>query len=121
MDYLLDTNVVIYLQQGRLAAPLPHGRYGISVITEMELLSFAGLTDTQMQWLHRFLDAVVCVELGPDIRASAVLLRRQYRLKLPDAIIAATALVKNATLMTLDQELARLPELRIHPVGLLPS
>jgi predicted nucleic acid-binding protein len=44
---LLDTNAVIYLQKGMLAKPLPRGSYFISVITEMELLSFHGLSNEQ--------------------------------------------------------------------------
>jgi hypothetical protein len=39
MTGLLDTNVALYLLGGRLAAPLPTGNYGVSVITEMELLA----------------------------------------------------------------------------------
>lgn len=39
MTALLDTNVVLYFLGGRLAAPLPPGDYGVSVITEMELLA----------------------------------------------------------------------------------
>lgn len=41
MTGLLDTNVALYLPGGRLANPLPAGGYGISVITEMELLALA--------------------------------------------------------------------------------
>jgi len=37
---LLDTNIALYLLGGRLEAPLPSGEYGVSVITEMELLSW---------------------------------------------------------------------------------
>jgi len=40
MTGLLDTNVALYLLGGRLAQPLPIGSYGISVITEMELLAW---------------------------------------------------------------------------------
>ncbi len=40
MTGLLDTNVALYLLGGRLAAPLPTGSYGVSVITEMELLAW---------------------------------------------------------------------------------
>lgn len=36
LTYVLDTNAVIYLQQGALADPLPEGRYYLSVITEIE-------------------------------------------------------------------------------------
>jgi len=42
--YLLDTNAIIYLIGGRLDAPLPSGQYSFSVISEIELLSFPGLS-----------------------------------------------------------------------------
>ena len=38
MTGLLDTNVALYLLGGRLAVPLPVGDYGVSVLTEIELL-----------------------------------------------------------------------------------
>ena len=40
-------------------------------------------------------------------------MRQQYRLKLPDAIIAATALEYSATLVTADQQLQVVPELAV--------
>ena len=40
MTGLLDTNVALYLLGGRLAESLPAGAYGVSVITEMELLAW---------------------------------------------------------------------------------
>lgn len=46
IDYLFDTNILIYLLNNRLAENLPSGRYGYSVITEIELLSFPALTTT---------------------------------------------------------------------------
>ena len=41
MTGLLDTNVALYLLGGRLAESVPSGSYGVSVITEMELLACA--------------------------------------------------------------------------------
>lgn len=40
LNRVLDTNAVLYLLGGRLAEPLPEGRYFASVMTEMELLSY---------------------------------------------------------------------------------
>lgn len=90
--YLLDTNVVIYLVNGRLASPLPEGRYSISVITEIELLSFPGLSAEEEK---RILDLILVldrVRITDTVRDQAIRLRRKYRLKLPDAVIAASAL-----------------------------
>ena len=52
--YLLDTNAIIYLVGGQLAEPLPAGHYSFSVISEIELLSFSGLSGEDEQKLANF-------------------------------------------------------------------
>ena len=54
--YLLDTNAIIYLIGGRLDAPLPAGQYSFSVISEIELLSFPGLSAEDDQKITELLD-----------------------------------------------------------------
>ena len=97
---LLDTNVALYLLGGRLAVPLPEGEYGVSVITEMELLSWPSLTQEEEIRVNAFLSTVTLCDLTPGIRTRAVRLRRDERLKLPDAIILATARVHGLLLVT---------------------
>ena len=101
--YLLDTNAVIYLVSGRLALPLPDGRYSISIITEIELLSFAGISAEEEQRIRDLLLLLDRVQLTDAVRDEAINLRRKNRLKLPDAIIAASALTRDAVLLTNDQ------------------
>ena len=101
--YLLDTNAIIYLIGGRLAAPLPAGHYSFSVISEIELLSFSGLSAADEQKLHDLLTLLDRVELTQAVRLEAIQLRKQNKLKLPDAIIAASAINRNATVLTNDQ------------------
>lgn len=52
---LLDTNVVLYLLGGRLANPLPSGQYVVSVITEIELLSYPTLPSDEEIQIRDFL------------------------------------------------------------------
>jgi predicted nucleic acid-binding protein len=104
--YLLDTNAVIYLVNGRLALPLPEGQYSISVITEIELLSFPNLLDEEEQRIRDLLQVLERIQLSDTVRHQTILLRRKNRLKLPDAIIAASALTQEAILLTNDQALA---------------
>ena len=118
MRAVLDTNAVIYLQKGQLEAPLPPGEYLISAITEIELLSFAGLDDMQRSWLQRLIDDLEVVEIDWAIKQCAITLRRSHRLKLPDALIAATALTRDAVLLTNDGQLANLPGLRCQALRL---
>ncbi len=101
--YLLDTNAIIYLVNGRLASPLPDGKYSISVITEIELLSFPGLPEEEEQRIRDLLLVLDRVQLSDAVRDLTIRLRRKNRLKLPDAVIAASALAQQAILLTNDQ------------------
>ncbi len=115
---LLDTNVALYLLADRLAQPLPVGRYGISIITEMELLSWPSLTADEERKVQQFLRHLTLLELTPTIRAHAVKLRKDHRLKLPDAVVCATALASNVDLWTNDKALGKVPGLTCQSVTL---
>jgi predicted nucleic acid-binding protein len=117
-DYLLDTNVVIYLQKGLLAASLPPGRFALSVITEIELRGFSGLTEAEEEALRALFDSVSIIPLDDAVKEETIRLRRQHRIKTPDAIIAATALTQGAALLTNDERLLNLPGLEAHTVSL---
>ncbi|MEQ9669970.1 type II toxin-antitoxin system VapC family toxin [Coleofasciculus sp. G2-EDA-02] len=113
---LLDTNVVLYFLGGRLTNPLPSGQYFVSVITEIELLSYPSLSSDEEVQIRDFLAKITVVELESNIKDLAITFRKQYRLRLPDAIIAATAQFLNARLFTNDVRLANLTEIPTHSV-----
>ncbi len=108
---LLDTNAILYLLGGKLAQTLPAGEYFISLISEMELLSYPSLDESAQAKIRDFLSAVTVVDLSEEVKSLAIRLRRQHLLKLPDAIVAATALSLGATLITNDAKLLRVPGL----------
>jgi hypothetical protein len=108
---VLDTNAILYLLGGKLAQSLPVGEYFISVISEMELLSYPLLDESEQLKIRNFLSAVTVVDLTEEVKNLAIGLRRQHLLKLPDAIVAATALSLGAQLVTNDAKLHRLPGL----------
>ncbi len=116
---LLDTNVVLYFLGGRLTNPLPLGQYFVSVITEIELLSYPSLSSDEEVRIRDFLAKITVVELESSIKDLAITFRKQYRLRLPDAIIAATAQVLKATLFTNDVRLANLTEINTQSVQIL--
>lgn len=118
MKFFLDTNAAIYLLGDRLAEPLPAGQYFVSVVTEMELLCYPAITPSVEAQIHDFLSAVTLVELTPDVRAVAIDLRRRYPLKLPDAIVAASALRLQVPLLTNDVRLQAVAGLSCQPLVL---
>ncbi len=105
---LLDTNIALYYLGGRLAVPLPPGQYYVSIITEIELLSYPSLSLTDEQQIRTFLTQIVVVRIDDTIKNLAIILRKQHRLKLPDAIIASTAQSLGALLLTNDLKLSNL-------------
>ncbi len=121
MIQVLDTNAVLYLLMGRLADPLPPGEYVVSVITEIELLSFPALDAPGELRIRRLLTEVDVVSLTAAIKEQAVALRRQYRLKIPDAIIAATAVALDAELLTNDTQIHSVEGLRCRALPLKPA
>jgi len=111
MKIVLDTNAVLYFLGGRLAEPLPDADFYISVITEIELLSYPHLTVDEENAIRDFLTDVTLVDLTQAIKQAAITFRRQYRFKLPDALIVATADCLNADLLTNDTKLLNIKSL----------
>ena len=109
---LLDTNAILYFLGGRLIEPLPRGSHLTSVISEIELLSYPSLSSKEEKQVRDFLSKIGIIGLDAEIKETAITFRRQYRLKVPDAIIAASAKVLHATLLTNDSPLLKLPDLR---------
>jgi len=117
--YLLDTNAVIALLQSnnQLLKHLQNAQWiGISVITQIEFLAFSGLGDEDKQLFRQFLQRIDVIELAPtqkELINLIIELRQQYRIKLPDAIIAATAVQYEASLVTADKDFQKIRQLDV--------
>lgn len=113
-NILLDTNAVLYLLGGKLqTATLPNGEFFISFVTELELLSYPNLSKSEEVKIKDFLDSVDIIELSPEIKEETVRLRKNYKIKLPDAIICGTALFINASLLTFDRSFKKIEEITL--------
>ena len=111
---LLDTNALIYYLEGR--SKISHAieeaaQLYFSVISEIELLSAPHLTERDKLLIQDFLALCHKIELTPAIVEQTIAIRRQYRLKIPDAIIAASAIWLNCTLASADAAFAKIPHL----------
>lgn len=101
--YLLDTNIIIYaLNQG---LKLQSGKYLVSVITEIELLSYSNLTKEDETVLKNLLSQFESIELTKSVKEKTIQIRRDTKLKLPDSIIVASAFDNDAVLVTSDKQL----------------
>ena len=115
---VLDTNIALYHLGGRLTAPLPSGLYHASIITEIELLSYPNLSNAEEQQIRNFLSQLLIIGIDESIKSRAIALRKQHRLKLPDAIISATALSLNALLLTNDLKLSSITTIQTQSLSI---
>jgi predicted nucleic acid-binding protein len=110
MKHLIDTNVWIDALSGGLSKKvflelvLRPQWVGYSAITRLELFGFPGLNMEQEQKLLELLEPFVEVGTESKIIDRAITIRKAMRIKAPDAIIAATALENDSSLVTHNTE-----------------
>jgi len=109
---LLDTNIVLYLLKGddKLEGLLQGTTVFLSVITKVELLSHPVLDEAAEKVIRELLDQANVMEFSNVIQERTIQLRRKYKMKLPDAVIAATAAFLNVQLITADKQFAKLKD-----------
>lgn len=104
--YLIDTNIAIdYL--GKKIAPLGMNFMHtvidnipcVSVVTKIEVLGY-NAPQEHYRLLTNFMDDATVIELNNLVVNESIEIRKKYKTKLPDAIIAATAIVYDLTLIT---------------------
>jgi predicted nucleic acid-binding protein len=105
-QYLIDTNIV----SDFFSAALPEVGLQfmeavidavpkLSVITQIELLCWKSVPDVE-QKLMEFINDSIVLNITPKVIEYCVNLRKMKKIKIPDAIIAATALAHNCILIT---------------------
>ena len=114
IEYVADTNAIVYLLLGKdCMKPFFQKKLSISIITMMELLSFPRLTNDEEAIIREYLKECNIIDINFDICERTILLRRNYKIKLPDAIVAATSMIYNAPLITADVGFFRLEGLKL--------
>lgn len=106
--YILDTNIVIYFLDGKLPEKsldfvetrLNKSGSILSVITKIELLGWQAPSAQATQVIDQFVRESKIILLSEEIVEKTIEIRRNYRIKLPDAVIAATAKVYDYVLIS---------------------
>jgi len=114
-EILIDTNIALYLLNGSTTlADLLQGKNPyISFITELELIGFKSITAKEEKQITSFINECTIVSLSTNIKLNYVSIRRKYKLKLADSIIAATAISLNLPLITGDKLFRTIEELNL--------
>ena len=111
---LIDTNIALYLLNGDTTiAELLNGRdVHVSFVTELELLGFQDIKEEDRSIIEELLNNCIIVDLNQAIKRITVDLKQKYKLKLPDAIIAATSIYMNLPLISADKDFDRISDLQ---------
>jgi len=105
-QYLLDSNVIIGYLRGKLpdsgmkaVSAIVDQIPNISVISQIEILRFNDTPENEAI-LNNFVAKSVVHPLSSGVVLRTIALCKQSKIKLPDAIIAATAFVEDLVLVT---------------------
>jgi predicted nucleic acid-binding protein len=106
MNMLVDSNVIIDYVSNRIPEKIAkdldiyfNRNFSVSIISKMEVLGFNTL-DYELEQLESFINFSSIIYIDEDVANKTIEIRRIKRIKLPDAIIAATALVRNCILLS---------------------
>lgn len=105
--YLVDTNILIYYFNNDIPKDsvdkieeIFSQHFNISIITKMEFLGFRGHNENSFKQAKSFIMNAYAIGLDDVISDRVVDIRRSHNIKLPDAIIAATAIENDLILVT---------------------
>ena len=111
----VDTNILIYLLNGdkEITQILEGKQLVISIITELELLAMPNLSDSEQTVIEELIGECQIINISSGIKKGTVEFRKTRKLKLPDAIIAASAFYSKLPLLTADKAFDRIQELDV--------
>lgn len=111
---MTDTNVFIYLLDKHPSLQqLLKSEWLFSFITEIELLGKQGISEAEIKEVSSLLSSCIKIPHSDKITSAAINLKQHYKLKVPDAIIAATAIEQRLPLLTFDQDFTKIKPLDI--------
>jgi len=114
INYLVDTNFLIHLsEEDKIVIPFLDDNISISYITELELLGVFSISKGQLKNAQNLINDCIVFEMNSQIKQKVISLKQSYKIKLPDAIIAATAIVYNLPFITSDADFKKIKELQL--------
>jgi predicted nucleic acid-binding protein len=112
IDFVADTNFLVYIHEGNeTILPFLNYNFGLSFISEIELLGFKGISKNEETKLKQLINDSFVIEWNSKIKEKTIDLRKKYSIKLPDAIIASTSLVYDLPLISADKGYLKIKEL----------
>ena len=115
ISIVCDTNPLIYLLDGNrdIAQFLDNKQLYLSVITELELFGKQNLSAYDKELIESLLGNCFIIDIEHEIKCIYRDIKQKYAIKLPDAVIAATALYLDLPLLTFDQDFKHVTNLKL--------
>jgi len=118
--YIIDSNVIVNYTSEKYSkkamsflADVIDEIPNISVITKIEVLSWRSAIMQEEENMRLFVNSLNLIRLSDIIVEKCIEIRRNHKIKTPDAIIAATAIVNDFTILTSDSDFDPIPNLKI--------
>ena len=112
---LLDSNIIIYSYQPNFSYLKPlvlDPENAVSVISQLEILGFHGITINEEIYCDYVFKILQTFPIDNAVLSKAIELRKTYKMKLGDSIIAATALLANIEIYTRNlDDFIKIPDL----------
>jgi len=109
--YLIDTNMLIYYTNGSIPDAfrpkmdqILAESFQVSIITKLEYLGWQGFDSASYSKAEQFIEYADIIHIDSEIEKQTIHLRRKQKIRLADAVIAATSLVNELTLLTRNQD-----------------
>ena len=113
-NYLLDTNILLYALKGladvKVYFDIPPS---ISVVTEIEILGVKEIKNPEIKIRETIIEYCQVIPIANSIKKKTIELKRTIKLAVPDALIAATAIEGEFTLVTADKGFKRIKDLSL--------
>lgn len=112
IDFIADTNILLLILSGNGNVKQYEGsHFGISIITEIELLGWFKITKEHKHVLDGLIRELTIFPLNDMIKDTTILLKQNHKIKTPHAIIGATSKWLNIPLLTADKDFKSVKEL----------
>lgn len=114
LNIVFDTNAVIYFLEGD--ARLSDYKYStiyISEFTEIELKGRFAITLKELNQISIILEDFIILPFNNEIKERAITLRHENKLKLPDALILATAMWIDLPFLTADKHFKNIKNMNL--------
>lgn len=115
MNLIVDTNIVFYLLGGneKIKNLLHKATIHIPFIVEIELLSHPSISQNEQNLIRSFISDSIQIPYSDSLKEFVIKIRRESKVKIPDAFIAASSLITDFPLITADSDFKKIDTLNL--------